>query len=232
MTSNCSLSFCFNWICASVFFSGFIFCVATKKQALYFQQHSIRASLATKVIPFPINRAAYSQQINNVNGFKRFTLADNFQWLQLWTQWKTGFLQAYWKWEAFHAGSLGLPFHKVSVELKRSQCNIQIHPKSFGFVSVQILACVLVASLFLSLFHRREISGSKKLWGSIDPKFGDKLQSQFSTKQGITCVLASTSEICIIYHWFTAEMTILCRSRTYLGILQMTQIFLWHFLLL
>ena len=49
--------FYFNWICVCVFFMrGFVICVATNKQALYFQQHSVYASWATNVIFFPFNR--------------------------------------------------------------------------------------------------------------------------------------------------------------------------------
>ena len=52
-------------------------------------------------------------------------------------------------------------------------------------------------SLFLSLFHGREIFGSKTYWGLIDRdlKFGYNFRSQFSTKQGTTCVEDVTSLI-------------------------------------
>ena len=65
-------------LCMCVFLLGVIICVATNKQSLYFQQNSVRVSLATKVILFSINRAAYSQQINNFNSDKHFTIANDF----------------------------------------------------------------------------------------------------------------------------------------------------------
>ena len=63
------------------------------------------------------------------------------------------------------AGSPGLPFHKESVEVLRSQCNIKIHLKCLCFVQVQTLAHVSVSSLvpftflWARKFQKQEILG-------------------------------------------------------------------------
>ena len=144
------------------FLLGFIICVATKKLALYFKQHSVRASLATKVILFPINRAAYSQQINHFNGWKCFTIADDIQCLQLWTQRKTRFLQGFQEREAFCAGSLGLPFHKEPVQkYEEASAIFKYSPSLSVLFRYNCLLMFQLLSLFLSLFHGREISEAR-----------------------------------------------------------------------
>ena len=64
---------------------------------------------------------------------------------------------------------------------------------SFCFVQVQLLAHVSVAFLVPFPFPRARNFRSKKFRGSIDPKFGHKFRSQFSTKRGTTCVGGNSS---------------------------------------
>ena len=51
--------------------------VQTKMQALYFQEHSVRASRANKVILFDINRASCCEQINHFNVCKHVRMTSD-----------------------------------------------------------------------------------------------------------------------------------------------------------
>ena len=116
-----------------------------------------------------------------------------------------------WEREAFYAGSLGLSFHKESVQkYKEASAIFKYSPSLSVLFRYNCLLMFQLLSLFLSLFHGREISEARNFGARSIPNLATNSEVNFlrSEEPPVAAKLFLLYYICSMHPYRLNQATI------------------------